>query len=198
MIEATEDPHDEEAPEMEEERFDRHGYKVTVESPSKNEMPEERYDRHGYKVTVESPSKKEMDEERFDRHGYKVTVESPSKKDMDEERFDRHGNKVTIPPPATELIEENYDEYDDGSDEEKPMMGQTNRASSRQWSTVSDENRDEVSLMPIARVLGLHFFATAMTVPALPSLLLQILNGNIIHPFPRCWVDCMTERARDS
>ena len=41
------------------------------------------------------------------------------------------------------------------------------------------DESEETSLVALGVVLGLHFFATALTVPALPSLLLEILGGSL-------------------
>ena len=50
-------------------------------------------------------------------------------------------------------------------------------ASAQSEDEAEIDESNEVSLAPLSWVLGLHFFATAITVPALPSLLLEILNG---------------------
>lgn len=40
-----------------------------------------------------------------------------------------------------------------------------------------EDESNETSLNAVSWILGIHFFATALTVTALPSLLLEILNG---------------------
>ena len=43
-----------------------------------------------------------------------------------------------------------------------------------------DDESDETSMQGISWILALHFFAAALTVPALPSLLLDIMHGDIL------------------
>jgi hypothetical protein len=40
-----------------------------------------------------------------------------------------------------------------------------------------EDDSNETSLTAISWILGIHFFASALTVTALPSLLIEILNG---------------------
>jgi len=54
----------------------------------------------------------------------------------------------------------------------------TSRDASDNESEESEDESNEVSLSPIVWVVGIHLFSTAVTVPALPSLLLDVLGDD--------------------
>jgi len=64
-----------------------------------------------------------------------------------------------------------------------PVGGKRGPASETDSDTSSDgeddgpDESDAVSLTALSWVLGIHFFAMAVTVPALPSLVLDIMKG---------------------
>jgi len=63
---------------------------------------------------------------------------------------------------------------------------------SSDWDKNPDDHDEstETSLTGVSWVLALHFFATALTLPALPSLLLEILDGT--RPFLLAVQACIT------
>jgi len=46
-----------------------------------------------------------------------------------------------------------------------------------------EDDSKETSLTAVSWILGIHFFASALTVTALPSLLIEILNGIVTNMY---------------